>query len=132
MNHESGNLVWMAPDAIGEILHAVPALADEFVFPLASFREIEPFGPGVYRGLARIAEGRPAALRPLLGLVTPCLEHGDAVIRAHAALVIDRVDPTCLAGARPALERDEAPLRIYDFGDGIMRDVRVCDLVASA
>jgi HEAT repeat protein len=133
MNHESGNLVWLAPDIIGEMVANVPALADEYTRLLASFINLEPFGPGVHRAIARIAEVRPDAVEYLAPYLESATRDGDPGIRGRAARTLVLIGGGGAAGGMVArLGSDGATFRSYDRSSGRVVDVTVGEYVASA
>jgi hypothetical protein len=118
MNHESGNVIWMAPDAAGEILAAVPSLADEYSRLVASFINLEPFVEGVHRAVARIARVAPGSVAYLVPYLEFAISRPEAALRAHAALALRSIDPSRLDSIHEALSGDDAPLEIYDRDSG--------------
>jgi len=131
MNHESGNAIWMAPDAAGEIMTGVPSLAGEFSRILASFINLEPFVEGVHRAVARIARVDPAPVAYLAPYLEHALSRPEAGIRAHCALALGRVDPARIAGIREKLRGDDASLDIYDRSSGELVETTVGRIVLS-
>ncbi len=129
MNHESGSAIWMAPDAAGEILAAVPALSHEFSRLVASFINLEPFVEGVHRAVARIARVEPDPVAYLAPYLEHALTRPEPGIRAHSALALGRIDPSRLAGIRETLSGDEALLEIYDRSTGLLVQTSVERLV---
>jgi HEAT repeat protein len=131
MNHESGNLIWMAPDAAGEILARVPPLAAEFSRLIASFINLEPFVEGVHRAVARIAGVDPAPVAYLAPYLAFAITRPEAAVRAHGALALGRIDPSRLDSIREALSQDDAPLEIYDRLSGELVQTTVERLVVA-
>jgi HEAT repeat protein len=132
MNHESGNVMWLGPDAVGEILTAVPELADEFARVVASFIALEPFVHGVHRAVARIASVRPDPVAYLAPYLEHALSDRDPVIRAHAAVALAHIDPSRAGGIREQLARDDDELEVYDRAEGALVTTSVCRLVQSS
>jgi len=74
LNDESGGIGWGAPEAIAEILAALPEIAEEYVNILISFilereqadnfLEYLPLREGAYWGIARLAQARPDLVQP--------------------------------------------------------------------
>jgi len=137
LTEESGGIGWGSPEAIGEILARHEGLAVEFAPILASYADPEcdnylehvPLQRGVLWGLARLAETRPRLLlrQGIPGRLRSHLASQDPTTRGLAAWV------ACLLGADEdrvpgwsALQKDEAPVRIYHDGRPI--DCRVMDL----
>lgn len=125
MNDESGGIAWHAPEAIGEILFNVPALAADFLANLASFGEMYPFQPGVHWALSRLAESRPELLKDEVPQLIRSLRSEDVRVRGHAARAL------ALLGAREPLDDlrdDPGRLFFYDMGRGELRETTVGEL----
>jgi len=131
MNHESGNLVWLAPDAAGEILVGVPALASEYSRLITSFINLEPFVDGVHRAVARIARVDPDCVAFLAPYLEHALSRPEPMIRAHAALALGHVDPARRGVIEERLSRDEARLEVYDRSSGSIVETTVGRIVLS-
>ncbi len=131
MNHESGSLVWMAPDIIGEMVANVPSLAPEYTRVLAAFINLPPFVEGVHRAVARIASVSPGSA----GYLAPYLEHAtrhpDAVRRLNAALALARIDATKAQATIERLGEDQAPVPFYDHATGRLREMTVSEALRS-
>lgn len=131
MNHESGNAMWLAPDAAGEILASVPDLVEEFARPVASFIGLEPFVHGVHRAVARVAGVRPGPVAYLAPYLEHALSSPDPCIRAHAALALARIDPGEGAAVRDRLSQDGGSLVVYDRSAGELVTTSVARLVSA-
>ena len=129
MNHESGNAIWMAPDAAGEILTAVPALASEYSRLVASFINLEPFVEGVHRAIARIASVEPGPVAYLEPYLEFALTRPEPLIRAHAALALASIDPARLGEIRDRLSDDGAGVEVYERTAGLIVTTTVGRLV---
>lgn len=108
LNEESGNLGWGIPEAMGCILAASPALADEYARIFISygyetgkddnFLDHGPLRRGVYWGIGRLAGANPARALPALPHLVRALSDSDGIICAHAAWALSQ-----LAVSAPAL-----------------------------
>jgi hypothetical protein len=132
MNHESGNLIWMAPDAAGEILARVPSLAAEFSRLVASFINLEPFVEGVHRAVARIAGVDPAPVAYLAPYLAFAITRPEAEVRAHGALALGLIDPGRQAEIREKLSGDAEAFDVYDRASGEIVRTTVEKLVLGA
>ncbi len=98
LNEESGNLGWGAPEALGCILAAVPALAKEYGGLLLSYAhdtgrednylDYAPLRAGVLRGAARLAETAPDIVAGRLAGPVACLQDPDPQVRGMAVLAV--------------------------------------------
>lgn len=114
MNHESGNLVWRAPEMIGEMIVGVPQLASEYTRVLASFINLEPFEGGVHGAVARIATVDPSAVEYLTPYLESVTASPDPLIRVCAALALARIDPSRVESVLASLGEDETSVQFYD------------------
>jgi len=132
MNDESGGVCWNGPEAIGEILHNVPSLLDEYGAILPSFFVEEPFERGSLWAVGRVAAQRPDIFAGAIDDVVGSFKDPDPVIRGYSIMAL-----TALA-QRDALEKarllfdDAAVLSIYDFELGELRETSVGDLARAA
>jgi hypothetical protein len=112
MNDESGNVAWHAAEALGEILHRVPPLADEFAHILLQHLEMPIFRAGVLWAVGRLASARPELFRERASELSPYLEDPDPLVRAHAAWALAQLG---VDGAPPS------GVLFYDFESGELR-----------
>ena len=110
LNEESGNLGWGIPEAMGCILAASPALADEYARIFISygyetgkddnFLDHGPLRRGVYWGIGRLAQASSRHTLPALPHLVNALGDQDGQICAYAAWALHQ-----LASCLPAQER---------------------------
>lgn len=131
MNHESGNLIWLAPDAAAEMIASVPELAQEYARIIASFIGLEPFVQGVHRAVARMARVRPETVAYLAPYLEHALGKPDPEVRAYAALALACIDPSRAPAIRDRLGRDVESLSVYDRATGRIVTTSVGELVSS-
>jgi HEAT repeat protein len=133
MNDESGNQAWHAPEAIGEILYRVPALAPDYVENLACFARTYPFEAGVHWALARLAQGeRPDLVRTQIPALIESLDDGNPAVRALAALALGRLGAK---EAEPRLRKlcgDSAGLSVFHEPSGTLRGTTVAETAGEA
>jgi HEAT repeat protein len=114
MNHESGNLVWLAPDMIGEMIVGAPSLAPEYTRVLAAFINLEPFVEGVHRALARIGSVSPESIGYLEPYLVHALSDDDAGIRLSAARALAAIDPVKHLARITQMRADPGSIADYD------------------
>lgn len=118
MNDESGGICWVAPEAIAEVMHNLPALLDEFGRVLASFLVEEPFEIGVRWGIARVGSLKREEFEHIVPLLHDSLLHSDPRWRGYALLALhglgEQPDPEVIE--KLAVDQDVLPL--YDFDSG--------------
>ncbi len=132
MNDESGGLCWNGPEAIGEILHNVPSLLNEYGAILPSFFIEEPFERGSLWAVGRVAAQRPDIFAGAIDDIVASLKDSDAVIRGYAILALGALErKEALEQARPLFD-DLATLTVYDFESGELRVSSVGDLARTA
>jgi hypothetical protein len=130
MNDESGGLCRHAPEAIGEILFNVPDLIEEFGLILASFVDEEPFEVGVRLALARVA---PENYKPFMGITDKLSETIASDIVAMKASSLIALNELKIYPEKSAIEElidCEDTFEVYDFRDGVIKTVRIADLVS--
>ena len=125
MNDESGNIGWFAAEAIGETIHGVPELADEFAGMLPAFFDEEPFEQGAHWAVARVAAVRPDIYKPLMPLITKSLAADDPQIRLYTVWALRELGIKFIKGTIRELEPDNAPVSFYSFETGQMVDSTV-------
>jgi HEAT repeat protein len=133
MNDESGNQAWHAAEAIGEVLHRVPALAPTFAPNLFAFAATYPFEAGVCFAIGRLAASSPAligaaereALRAALG-------HPTDAVRGEAARAIGELRDRGSAEALRPLLGDGALVERYRFESGELEELPVGELARAA
>ncbi len=129
MNDESGNQAWHAAEAVGEILHRVPALAPTFAPNLYAFVATYPFEAGVCFALGRIAAHAGPDERSAL---RAALRHDEARVRAMAAWALGELRDPAAAPALEGLAADGAPVERYDFARGELEATSVGELARRA
>jgi HEAT repeat protein len=129
MNDESGNQAWYAAEAVGEILHRVPALAPTFAPNLYAFVTTYPFEAGVCFALGRIGtQVGPEERESLRG----ALRHERAQVRAMAAWALGELRDRDAEEALSALEGDASPAERYDPATGALEVTSVGELARRA
>lgn len=121
MNDESGGLGWYAPEVLGEVLRAVPALVGEYAQLLPAFLDEEPFERGTHLALARLARLAPGVVAANADRLTRSLADPDPAVRAHALEALAAIDRVP-AGRLGDLAADAAQFRRYDFDAGRLRE----------
>jgi methylated-DNA-[protein]-cysteine S-methyltransferase len=129
MNDESGGIAWHGPEAIAEVLDAVPTLLGEYGRIVASFIDEPPFGPGVHRAVARLAAAAPDQFEHVRERLERSLGSDDPVERAHAVVALVTLSPAAARAAAERLASDEAEVRVYDPQVGAFRSTTVGALV---
>jgi hypothetical protein len=119
LNEESGAILWAAPQAMGEVLGQVPALAPEYGSILcsyldagANFLEHPPLQAGTAWALGRLASAVPRIVRQAGGaeLLLPLLASPLAQARGCAAWALGVLAPPGAAQALAALGEDSQGL----------------------
>lgn len=137
LNDESGAIGWGAPEAMAEILAALPALAPEFAPLLISY--LDPEGnylkqPLLQRGAlwaaARLAQIRPDLAARAADHLRPFLRGDDPHLRALAAWTAGLVRARDLKPELQNLLQDEAQVRLYR--EGRFEDLCVAEAAAEA
>jgi methylated-DNA-[protein]-cysteine S-methyltransferase len=132
MNDESGNIIWNAPEAIGEILAQVPALAPEYFTQLSAFLREEPFERGTHWAIARLARLHPELCAQGVGELRKSLSDDDPLIRARAARALLAIDRESHRRAVEPLYDDKSPLAEYDRQSGNLQSSTVGQVVKTA
>jgi hypothetical protein len=118
MNDESGNVGWFAAEAVGETLHAVPALIPEFGAILPSFFQEEPFERGSHWAVARIASAARDFYKPHLPLITKSLGDTDPNIRLYSLWALNEIGIGLIKGCVREMSADKTPVTYYSFITG--------------
>lgn len=92
MNDESGGICWMAPEAIGEIVHAIPELAEEYLPLMPSFFREEPFEFGSRWAVARTGQEHKSLYTDATPALRSSLIDHPTEIRAASALALQSLD----------------------------------------
>lgn len=152
LNEESGNMGWGAGEALGAALAADGRLATEYARILCSyvqhkgtvchgnFLDNVRLRHGVYWGVARLAQARPEAVRPmaadLLAVLAQtatdadALECHDAQSRGLACLALGLLGDRQAQGALEARQDDPGAVRLY--WDDALADTTVGRLARQA
>ncbi len=125
MNHESGNTLWLAPDAAGEIAAGSPVLVAEFARIIAYSIRLPPFERGVHRAIARMALTAPGPVSYLEPYLVHALADPDPCIRVQAALALASVRPERARAAVESLASDAGRFEAYDFETGLLSESTV-------
>ena len=149
LNEESGNLGWGAPEALGCILAAVPALAKEYGGLLLSYAhdtgrednylDYAPLRAGALRGAARLAETAPDIVAGRMAGPIACLRDADPHVRGMAALAVLNVLRHGEPVSPEQRERQVAPLReltatkedVVSYFDGRIERTDVVSILAT-
>lgn len=127
MNDESGGISWHAPEAIAEVLGAVPDLIAEFGQLYLSFIVEEPFEAGVCWGIRRLCElNRPndemrEIIRKRRNVILRYLQSDDARLRGYATLAAAGLKIPVEHDIKSRLTSDQQQIEIYDFASGELR-----------
>ena len=133
MTEESGGTAWHAPEAVGEILYRVPALAKEFTSVLAGNGDTEPFEAGVLWAMGRLAHGPGrAGAQDALSLFLWALGSADPAQRGYAAIAVGELNLGEAVGKLRRLLKDEATFNRYDFDRGELRRSSVGELASAS
>ena len=106
----------------------VPPLQDEYAPLLIAYLHEEPFEQGSHWAISRIASVRPDIFEDDVVTLIPSLDEEDAAIRGYTLRTLT------LLGASSALPRvrelaaDSAPLQVYDYSSGTLRETTVAQL----
>ena len=124
LNDESGGIGWMSAPALGEIGRRAPQLVSQCIRPLVRYLD-EPFLlPGALWAIGRLAAAYPAETREVVPEVSLRCASAEPEVRAHAAFALGEVGD---GRARPALTElagDESPVRLYEDGLLVTKQVR--------
>ena len=125
MNDESGGLGWMAPEAIGEVLVAVPSLRANYSRLFVHFLVEEPFEKGSRHAIFRLGGYDPKPFLPGLETLRSTLDDPDPAMRGLSLLALAALVP----GEREALAvrfaDDHETLPLYGFDTGLLEDITV-------
>jgi hypothetical protein len=121
LNDESGGIGWGSPEAMGETMAQHAGLTRQYshilvayINPQGNFLEHEVLQRGLLWGLGRLAQARPAHIRPAATFLHPFLESHDAIHRGLAAWGLGSLqDASALPLLKP-LTGDKATLLLYD------------------
>ena len=137
MNDESGGISWHAPEAIAEILGAVPDLIDEFGQLYLSFIIEEPFEAGVCWGIKRLCElDRPdnemrETIRARKNTILKYLESEDTRLRGYATLAAAALKIPVAPDTKSRLVADQHQVEMYDFASGELHMAPIASLAES-
>lgn len=126
LNEESGGIGWGAPEAMAEVMAAVPELAGEFGGMLASYADPAsllhldhpPLLAGALWALGRLAGERPElAARYNAGPVLAAnLGHKEPQVRAAAAWALGMLADTAFSQSLESLAKDSCTASYYEAG----------------
>ncbi|MBC8277375.1 MAG: hypothetical protein H8E46_04030 [FCB group bacterium] len=128
MNDESGNLIWIAPEALAEVLLRVPSLIDEYAEIVISNHDLEPFEAGVHLFMARISAVKPELLKKHYNALLQSLQNSDPKIRLFAAIALKNADPQFEAQFVHLISEAET-VEIYDFSESVLKRVSVASVI---
>jgi len=135
LNDESGGIGWGSPESMGEAMALNPALADQYasillsyINPDGNYLEHEDLQPGVLWGVGRLAHARPGHARDALPFLQPYLDSDRPVLRGMAAWLSGALPSDRTLSFLNPLKNDTASFKLYL--EGILEEVRICDLVA--
>ena len=133
MGEESGGTAWHAPEAVGEMLYRVPALAGEFTSVLAGFGHDEPYEAGVLWAMGRLAHGpgREGALH-FGNLVHMGLTSDAPARRGYAAVAAGELNLHQLVDHLRPLLTDDTEVVTYDFDKRDLATPTVAQLANTA
>ncbi|MBS3732954.1 MAG: HEAT repeat domain-containing protein [Desulfobacterales bacterium] len=137
LNDESGGIGWGAPEAMGEIMAASPALAAEYakilcsyVHPEQNYLEHPGLQCGLLWGLGRLAQAEPGRVKNAAAGIAAFLESADPYHRGFAAWALGNAgEPGNLQDLR-RLTADRAEIEIFDHWH--MQAVSVGELARQA
>ncbi|MCB2184768.1 MAG: HEAT repeat domain-containing protein [Deltaproteobacteria bacterium] len=139
LNEEAGAAALGAPEALGALLAAAPALAPEFVnllisyvWPEGNFLEFPPLLAGAVWGLGRLAQVDPGLVRcrGAAPHLAELLSFPEPAVRGHAAWALGLVDPGAAREALAGLADDPGRLTLYR--DGRLEQLTVGSLARQA
>lgn len=123
LNDESGGIGWRAAESIGEVLHYRPEMFADFIPILLSFLDMEAeedsarFRAGVLWGIARLAQVRPQACRPVRMTIRSFLSDSDAQVRGVAAWCLGFIGSRAEEADLDALLNDTGLVLLYREGE---------------
>jgi HEAT repeat protein len=124
LNDESGGIGWMSAPALGEIGRRAPRLLSQCIRPLVRYLD-EPFLlPGALWAIGRLAPAYPAETREVVPEVALCCSLSDPAVRASAAHALGEVGDGRACRALDDLAQDEHPVRLYEDGQLVTKQVR--------
>ena len=124
LNDESGGIGWMSAPALGEIGRCAPPLLRECVRPLVRYLD-EPFLlAGALWAIGRLAPAYPAETQEVVPEVAQCCSSADPQVRAQAAHALGEVGDGRARLALTELAGDESPVRLYEDGLLVTKQVR--------
>ena len=124
LNDESGGIGWMSAPALGEIGRRAPQLLSHCIRPLVRYLD-EPFLlPGALWAIGRLAPAYPAETREVVPEVSLRCASADPEVRAHAAFALGEVGDGRARLALTELAGDESPVRLYEDGLLVTKQVR--------
>ena len=130
MNDESGNLIWIAPEALSEIFLRVPGVIDEYSSLVIVNYDLEPFEAGVHLFMARISALNSVVLKDFSHVLLESLKDNDPKIRMYAAVALKNIDPSFEAQFMH-LESDAESVEVFDFADSKLKKDTVGSLVTA-
>ncbi|MBN1652548.1 MAG: hypothetical protein JXA30_02110 [Deltaproteobacteria bacterium] len=129
MNDESGGVCWNGPEAIAEVIHAIPPLIEEYARLLPSFFAEEPFELGSRWAVARVAQVEKQPFLSSVGLLFASLADPDAGIRAFSLVALKALGQTLSSEKTAELKADASLVSFYDFESGRLVTKSIGELV---
>jgi len=128
LSDESGGIGWRAPEIIGEIIHARPALFADFMPILISLLDMEAedavrFRAGTLWAIGRVAQVKQEAMQEAIPSVVTCLNDPDPRSRGMAAWCLGQLGAGELVASHRGLLCDDSPVDFYHQGQITTRSV---------
>jgi hypothetical protein len=137
MNDESGGISWHAPEAIAEIIGAVPGLIGEFGEMYLAFLVEEPFEAGTCWGIARLRELNRLSIDLEKGVlarsqvIRDYLAADNARLRGYSVLAAARMGISVTPDVMARLQTDRREIEIYNFESGELQLMAIGRLAES-
>jgi methylated-DNA-[protein]-cysteine S-methyltransferase len=132
MNDESGGVIWLAPQAIGEILWRVPRLITEYGNMLLSNLRLSPFEQGVNWAAYRLATAAPQLIEDWRGFLDGSVVSRHPVIRAFSAAAYVKAGIVLSPEHLLHLEKDSQSVECYNSELGKVVDCSVGEIIKAA
>jgi hypothetical protein len=132
MNDESGSLAWHAPETIGEVLVAVPALIGEYAELLTGYYRRPPFERGSHLATYRVGRVNAAPFLASVPALIRSLNDSDPGVRGYAALALGAAGASRARSVIEHLQRDAEQVVVYDFQTHRLRSLSVGEMAKEA